>query len=221
MKTLVVMQPTYLPWLGYFELMKQSDVFVFYDHVQFSKQSWQQRNRVYGKAGETMLTVPVIQRQGQPISEVEIDPASNFVRKHLETLKQCYGKAPGFTALFPELAAVYGKGHRLLKDLNCDLIRLGRERLGVGNEFKFSSELGVTGDKVESLVGLCKSVGADRYYSPAGSRGYIEENNLFEKEGIQLDFQAYEHPVYSQGAKEFKSHMAFVDYLFNVPGGRI
>ena len=74
------MQPTYLPWLGYFNMMAQADVFVLLDNVQFAKKSWQQRNRIKTSQGELMLTVPVIsaQRFDQQISETMINSESQF-----------------------------------------------------------------------------------------------------------------------------------------------
>lgn len=223
MRTLVVMQPTYLPWLGYFDLMRRSDLFVIYDTAQFSKQSWQQRNRVRDKKGEIILTVPVLTKGklGQPISEVAIDRGRDFAKKHLDTIRFNYSKAPHFKALFPELEAVYSQKRERLLDLNLDLIELGRRWLGVATPMKLASEIGVEGGEVDALIDMCRKTESGRYLSPAGAKGYIELNNRFGHEGIELVYQDYAPPTYAQqGCADFISHLSFIDYVFNAgPGG--
>ena len=85
MTTIAIMQPTYLPWLGYFDLIDRSDILVFLDSVQFDKRSWQQRNRIKTPNGELMLTVPVLTKGkfDQKICDVMIDQSQNFEKKHL------------------------------------------------------------------------------------------------------------------------------------------
>ena len=223
MATLVVMQPTYLPWLGYFDLMRRADTFVVYDSAQFSKQSWQQRNRVRDRRGEIMLTVPVLTKGllGQAIREVAVNAGENFIKKHLDTIRFNYAKAPYFKELFPSVEEVYSKKHAKLMDLNLDLIDIGRRWFKIETPMIFSSSLDVKGQEVDALIDLCRKTKADHYLSPEGARGYIEANNLFEKEGIRLSFQEFHHPVYKQlGYPDFISHLSFIDYAFNSgPGG--
>ena len=91
----VVMQPTYLPWTGYFNLIFQSDVFVFLDDVQYERGSWQNRNRILLNGQPHFLTVPSIRTQlSEQIKMVEIDAKKNWRSKHVKTIKQAYGK-PG------------------------------------------------------------------------------------------------------------------------------
>src|SRR6202040_536730 len=105
MTTLVVLQPGYLPWLGYFDLLKKADVFVHYDDVPFDKHGWRNRNRVKGRKGAMWLTVPVRHsgRAGQSILGVEIDNRQNWRRKHLSTIGQLYAHAPYVDAILPKL----------------------------------------------------------------------------------------------------------------------
>ncbi len=218
-KVCAIMQPTYIPWLGYFELIYKSDTFVFYDHVQFEKQSWQQRNRILTGNGIVMLTVPVLHEKGleRSIREVRIDERTRFNQKHIQTIRQAYSKAPFFSAYFPELEKIYAKNHSFIIDLNIDIISLGMRIFGIEREILFSSELDVKGNKVEALIDVCKKLEVTTYYSPLGSKEYIDQNNLFPQHNIQLIYQAYKHPEYSQkGHSDFTSHMSFIDYLFNV-----
>ena len=103
-----ISQPTYLPWMGYFDLMDQVDVFVILDSVQFEKRSWQQRNRIKTLAGLQWLTVPVAVRgkQGQLIHEVEIqEPA--FWENHLRNIELNYRRTPHFETYYTQFANVY------------------------------------------------------------------------------------------------------------------
>src|SRR5258708_29729829 len=108
MTTLVVLQPGYLPWLGYFDLLKKADVFVHYDDVQFDKHGWRNRNRVKGPKGAVWLTVPALHggRGPQSILDVEIDNRQRWRRKQLSTLDHLYSRAPFSTPYLPRLRAI-------------------------------------------------------------------------------------------------------------------
>ena len=218
MRTCAIMQPTYLPWLGYFDLIKKSDIFVLYDNVQFEKQSWQQRNRIRNKNGEQMLTVSVKHGKGleRKISEVEIDSNQKILKKHLTSIKLSYGRAINYAFIFPELEEIYNSNPALLIDLNVALIKLGMKLFNINTELVYASELSPQGTRVEALVDICKKINSIHYYSPAGSQTYIDENNLFDKNGIRLSYQGFKHPVYKQiNDDNFISHLSFIDYLFN------
>ena len=219
MKTCAIMQPTYLPWLGYFDLIRNADVFVIYDHVQFEKQSWQQRNRIRNKEGELMLTVPVLYGTGlkRAIKDVKIDHSRNVISKHLSSIKFSYGRSNNFDVVYSSIESIYQRKHEFLIDLNIDLINLGMQFLNIKKEFIFSSTLDVQGKQVEALIDICKKVQADHYLSPVGAKIYIDENNLFPQKGIELRYQTFQFPSYQQvNYPNFISHLSFVDYLFNV-----
>lgn len=212
------MQPTYLPWLGFFELIAKSDVFIIYDCVQFEKQSWQQRNKVRDKNGEIMLTLPVKYGSGllRTIKEVEIDYSRNIPKKHLSTIQLSYCKSINFSKIYPEIESIYKSKPELLIDINLFLIKFGMKCLNINTPIIFASDLDVQGNRVEALVDICKKVNADHYFSPIGSKGYIDENNLFEQNNIQLSYQHFEHPIYKQlNYSDFISHLTFIDFLFN------
>lgn len=219
MRTCAIMQPTYLPWLGYFELIEKSDVFVIYDSVQFEKQSWQQRNRIRNKDGEIVLILPVKYGDGleRRIKDVEIDYSRNIPKKHLTGILMSYSKTKNFSILFPELEAIYLTKPKFLLEMNIALIKLGMKYLKINTPLIYSSELDVKGTKVEALIDICKKVNANRYFSPIGSKEYIDENNLFPENNIDLVYQNFQHPTYAQANySDFISHLAFIDYLFNL-----
>ncbi len=212
-----IMQPTYLPWIGYFDLMDQCDLFIFLDSVQFDKRSWQQRNRIKSQKGEEPLTVPVFSKGkfDQKINEVEIDHTSRFSDKHLKTIQHAYAKAPFFNEYFEDLSKIFSKKQPLLVDLNISLIIWFKEKIGIKTKLVRSSQIGGNGSKVELLVSLCKEVGATHYISPPGSKNYIDENNLFISNGITLSYHSYQHPQYAQLHGDFLPYMSILDLLFN------
>jgi WbqC-like protein family len=122
--TLVVLQPGYLPWLGYFDLLQKADVFVHYDDVQFDKHGWRNRNRVKGPKGAIWLTVPVFHsgRTGQSILDVEIDDRPDWRRKHLSTVAQSYARAPFIDTVLPRLRNIIERPWLRLVDLDLALI---------------------------------------------------------------------------------------------------
>jgi hypothetical protein len=127
------MQPTYLPWLGYFDLIRSVDHFVIYDHVQFEKQSWQQRNRIRNKDGEIMLTVPVRHESGleRTLRDVKIDYSRNILDKHLKSIQLSYSKTNNFKTIFPLLEEIYNQHKVFLYELNIELIKLGMKFLNI------------------------------------------------------------------------------------------
>lgn len=215
------MQPTYLPWIGYFDLINQADIFVFFDSVQFDKRSWQQRNRIKTSNGELMLTVPVLSkgRFGQKICEVEVDDSQRFRQRHLRTIRRYYSKSRFFDDYFNELEVLFHDSCSRLVDLNTNLIRWLCDKFDIQTEFISSSTLHVEGAKAELLVDICRAVGADHYISPIGASTYIEPDNLFELALIRLSYQRYQHPSYEQLYGEFIPYMSAIDLLFNEGGG--
>ena len=211
------MQPTYLPWIGYFSLMDQVDTFVFLDSVQFDKRSWQQRNRIKTSQGELFLTVPVVTkgRQSQKIFEVEIDTTQRFSDKHLKTIKNNYAKTLFFSEYWEEISELFHRDCHFLADLNIALIEWFRTKLDIEVEFVKSSSLKIEGKKVELLIAICQEVGAESYLSPLGSKDYIKENNLFRDSGITHLYQNYSHPHYQQLYGNFIPYMSILDLLFN------
>jgi len=216
--SVAIMQPTYLPWLGYFDLIDQSDCFVFLDSVQFSKRSWQQRNRVKGPGNKSFwLTVPVQSkgRRNQDINEVTIDDTKSLEELHVQTITHFYRKAPYFSSYIDELKAILCRPYRLLVELNIDLITWLCTQIGIGGEMILSSSLNCDGTNVQRLVSICKKLEADRYISAPGSRDYIGDDELFLLNDIELTYHSYYHPEYRQFQGSFVPYLSTLDLLFN------
>lgn len=214
-----ISQPTYLPWLGYLDLIDQADAFVFLDTVQFEKRSWQQRNRIKRREGLSLLTVPVKVkgRFEQKIEDVEIS-SRHFVRKHLRSLETNYRRAPFFGKYFPVVAKILETQANTggLAELNIRLIEWVCNALGVKTLLLRSSQTKHEGSRSELLLSLCGALGADCYISSSGSAQYLlRDSPRFAVAGIEVFFQQYEHPRYRQQFPPFISHASVIDLLFN------
>ncbi|MEE2567035.1 WbqC family protein [Hyphobacterium marinum] len=216
-KTVAIMQPTFLPWIGYFALIDRVDLFVFLDDVQFDKRSWQQRNRILTAQGPLWLTVPVLTkgRRDQTIAEVQISPDPKFPASLLRTVESAYGKAPHFSRVFPDFAAILESHDGQLCTLNLALINWLASAFGIETPVVRSSGTPVASAKADRLAELCLAHGATRYLSPPGSKAYLDESNAFAQAGIDLAYFEYEHPTYGQSDKAFQPYMSALDLLLH------
>lgn len=215
---IAIMQPTYLPWIGYFDLIRSVDAFVIYDHAQFEKQSWQNRNKIRSKNGEILLSLQLDNRgtSFRPIKDVQLFQPAFFLKSHFKSIQLSYAKAKNYEEIIGELKVLFEQPYTSLMELNMAFILYGMKKLGLSTNILFSSEMNTQGKRVELLVDVCKKCGANQYLSPVGSKDYIDENNIFDENGIELIYQNYRHPVYQQvNYKDFISHLSFIDYLMN------
>jgi hypothetical protein len=210
------MQPTYLPWLGYFELIDQSDTFVFFDDVQFEPKSWHQRNRLKGPNGEQTLTVPILTagKRFQKICEAEIDNKQQWEIKHIRSIEFNYLKAPFFNNYILPLKEIYEKEWAKLVDLNVGLISLLMGQLKIMTPVICSSALKIESSGDRRIIDICKKLGAEELYDAAGARPLLNLD-MFQEEGIQVTFQDYKHPTYRQLYGDFIPSLSVIDLLFN------
>jgi hypothetical protein len=212
-----ILQPGYLPWLGFFEQMYKSDVFVIYDDVQYDKEGWRNRNRIKTANGIQWLTVPVhVKLTEHPlVVGTKIDNTVNWRKKHLASIKQNYAKAPSFKSYIHIFEQAYSKEWEYLVDLDIYFIAQLAECLGMGNKNIIrSSTLDLNRDRIGRLIHLCKLFGADTFYEGASGKNYIDEIE-FLSHGIKVEFQNYQHPIYNQLYGNFVPYLSVVDLLFN------
>jgi hypothetical protein len=207
-KTLAVLQPSYLPWLGYFDQMRRADVFVLYDDVQYDRHGWRNRNRIKTADGPLWLTVPVLHSGlGQPyINKVMVDRRTPWRRKHLSSLGQSYAKASYANEFLLAFDRVLQRDWERLVDLNYAVLTLLAGWLGVTTPIVMASELGIGGGRSERLLAICRHFGATRYLSGDAAETYLDLQ-MFTTAGVEVEWQRFQHPVYPQ------QHGAFVPYL--------
>jgi len=214
----VILQPGYLPWIGFFDLFASCDIFVFLDHVQYDKRSWRNRNRIKtnSETGWQYLTVPVITKgkYHQSITETKIDNSKNWAEKHLKAIELTYKRADYFDKYFPLLEGILSRGWDKLIDLDIELINFILNEFDIETKYISSSTLITSEKKIDLLVEICKLIGADEYLNGDTGVKYLKSEN-FEKEGIKLLYHNYTHPTYSQRFPDFISHLSVIDLLLN------
>lgn len=213
---IAILQPSFIPWLGYFDQIARTDAFVFLDDVQYTRRDWRNRNRIRTPSGWMWLTVPV-QTRGkfdQSLLETRIDPSTDWRAKHLQALRHNYARAPYFDLVFPELESVYKKEATLLVNLCLELLAVTNKLLGLQPVTYRSSELDIEGKKADKILSICKTLNADEYLTGDLAKDYLDAGE-FECQNISLQYQNYEHPEYKQHHPEFYSHLSIVDLLFN------
>lgn len=215
-KRIAIMQPGYLPWLGFFELMQNCDLFVLLDDVPYTKKDWRNRNRIRTKEGWKWLSVPVRHkdRSGQLIKDVEIDNGKRWKKEHLNALYFNYHKAKYFTDYFSRLRNIYERAFDNLCILDCEIILYLRDQLKISTECITSSSLNIKSSKNKKILEICKILEAEELYDSKASAEFID-TALFEREDIRVEFQDYGHPVYHQVFDPFIPYMSVLDLLFN------
>ena len=216
--TVAIVQSNYIPWRGYFDLMRSADVFVLYDDAQYTKRDWRNRNRVKTPEGAQWLTVPVRvkSRYLQKIRDVEIaEPGWHQV--HWAGLHMNYRAAAHYDTMAPPIADLYArcKGITHLSQVNALLLRGLADLMGIKTPLIQSAELGHQPGRTANLVHLCKRLGATTYLSGPSARDYLDQA-LFESEGIGVRFFDYAgYPDYPQLHGPFEPHVSAIDLLMN------
>lgn len=210
----LIHQPDFLPWLGFFHRWAHCDHFIILDDVQFLRRGWHHRDRIKTASGPAWLTVPVIKkgRYEQEIREVEIDNSRNWRSKHLRGIETAYRKAPYFERHYEALKKIYSKMHGLLIDLNMDLLLYMARSFNIHKPLEYASRYNIGTTSTDRLVKLVECAGGDEYLTGLGSQDYLDES-AFEKAGINVQWQNFKHPVYEQLHGAFAPGLSAVDYL--------
>jgi len=213
-------QPQYLPGLRLFDKIARADTFVYLDTVPMESSGFENRNKIKTAHGWQWLTVPVLRNSYQirPMYTVEIPYTTPWQRKHRRTLETCYGGAEWYKWVFGRLGGVYAaqqqRSWQYLSTLNLVMLNELMEMLGLKTPVVMASKHDFGGHKSELVLDMCKKLGATKYIFGAKGRDYAKVED-FEREGIELEFQDYQHPVYNQLHGEFLPNMSVVDLLMN------
>ena len=214
------MQPTFLPWAGYFRLMAEVDRFVFLDDVQLARQSWQTRNRVLINGRVHWIMVPIHHTGlGQTLAETRFASQKNqWKRKLGRLLRQAYTHHPVAVDIVDLIALIENGKQAQLADLNTSLITYCAKRLGIKTPCVRSSEIALeASQRTERLIEICRHFGCDTYLSPTGSADYLEADGFTHYGDIKLEFAHYIPPPYPQrGMQSFISHLSIIDVVANL-----
>ena len=215
----VILQPSYIPWRGFFHQVYKADLFVFYDDVQYDKRGWRNRNRIKTPTGPAWLTIPVLAKGAQtehiPIHEIRICWDEPWNRAHWKSIQMAYAKAPFFKSYAALLEEHYAAHPDFLADFTIDLTIALARALGISHtRFERSSQImGVEGAKTDRLIAVLQKVGATHYISGPSARDYIEDEK-FAAAGITVEYMAYDYPEYPQLYPPFEPQVSILDPLF-------
>ncbi|MGC8667773.1 MAG: WbqC family protein [Chthonomonadales bacterium] len=209
-------QPHYLPWLPYVHKVALADLFILLDDAAYTKNGWQNRNKIKNANGWQYLTVPVRASLNQPIHTVEI-AQPGWGSAHSAALKANYSKAPYYAQHAAFFEECFTRPWHRLADLNEAVLRYILEAVGIRVEIVRSSTLNVPGCATQRLVDLCRAVGATAYLSGRYAAQTYLEPHMFQDAGIELYLQEWHCPVYRQQFPKvpFLPDLSIVDLLFN------
>lgn len=213
--TVAVIQSNYLPWRGYFDVIHDTDVFIFYDDVQYTTNDWRNRNRIKTANGPVWLTVPVGNQNDRRICDVELRE-QGWARKHWRTIEQAYRGTPGFARYGGYFRDVYARRWTSLSELNHSLIRtIAGDFLGITTELRDVRDYDLSGAKGDRLLDLLIQVGATDYVSGPAARAYLDAE-AFEAAGIRVHWKDYSlYPEYPQRHGPYDPNVSIVDLLMN------
>jgi hypothetical protein len=209
-------QPAYLPWLGYFDKIISSDIFVYLDTVQLEKNSYSYRNKIKTPQGSAWLTIPLKMKghTGNAIKNIAIDNSQQWKKRHLKNIFFNYKKSPFFDDLYPKIELLYKDDFDFFSDLAYHHLLFWLDELNIKTKIIKSSNLDISSKKSELILDLCQNFKADKYISGVLGRDYLDENTFKEK-GVVVEYQDYQHPIYQQLNGDFLPHMGIIDFWMN------
>lgn len=216
-KRIAIVQSSYIPWKGYFDLMRRVDELVLFDDVQFTRRDWRSRNRIKTPQGLKWLTIPVETKgdSRRPIQEIRIaDP--DWPTRHWETLRHAYTKAPYFGEYGPLIEELYRSStDELLSRVNFRFLSAVRDMLDIRTELTWSADYPGPGRKSERLASICAQAGAAEYLSGPTARSYLDER-VFEAAGVGVLWMDYTgYPEYEQLHPPFEHQVTILDLIFH------
>lgn len=223
-RTVTIMQPTFLPWMGYFKLLSEVDLFVFLDDVQVEFQSWQTRNKLLVNKQEFWLSLPLV-KSSAPfplLNDVKLRESATWVKKTQRTIFESYSKHPHFSDLELIIELVLNLNAPNLAAYNIEIIKCLMKMLQINTQTVLASELSVDGKRTSKIINICESVGANTYLSPLGAKDYLHEDGYLNETKIRLDFFSFSPVRYQQkNSREFIPYLSIFDVIANVGTARV
>jgi hypothetical protein len=215
--SLSIHQPAYIPWLGYFDRIDKSDIFIFLDTVQFEKNSYTNRNRIKGPNGPYWLTIPTKQKGHlqKTLSNIEVDNSINWRKKHLKSIYNDYHLCAGFDHKYSKLETLYSDHDSpYLAELCFTQLCFWLTELKITTKIVRSSSLQTNFVKSDLILELCKLFNATDYISGPMGKNYLNEMDFIES-NINIQYHTYNPTPYPQLFGQFIPCMGVVDYWFN------
>jgi len=219
-RVVAIHQPNFFPWLGYFNKIARSDVFIVLDNVQFPKTggNWMNRVRILVKGKPVWMSMPVVRAYHGvlPVAEMRIDDHTSWRARLVKTIQDSYRRAPYFETILPFLEELIHAPGDLLADFNMRALRALIKALGLDStRVVLGSGLKLEGKGTDLLVAMVQAVGGTTYLCGGGQAGY-QEDEKFAAAGLRLIHQHFEHPVYAQtNTTQFAAGLSIIDALMH------
>ena len=222
--TLGIMQPYFMPYLGYFSLIKHTDEFILFDTVQFIRHGWIERNRILKQnGGWQYIQIPLIKDNGRDtvIKDVKINNAENWKQKILAQLQHYKKIAPYYFRVINLLKELFANDFDDITHLNQKSLQLVCDYLGFQRDFPIFSEMNLSIEEVnapdEWALNICKAMNVSSYINPIGGSEFFDRKK-YEKSGIDLKFQQMKLDEYDQKRLPFEEGLSILDVMmFNSP----
>lgn len=216
-KRVAIVQSNYIPWKGYFDLIRAVDEFVFLDDAQFTKRDWRNRNKILTANGPMWLSIPVVTKgkYEQSIDETEI--AEPWVKQHWSSIRHNYAKAAHFKVMAPAIKELYDSAalETKLSRVNYLMTSGVCSILGIKTKLSWSREYPIQGSRTDRLLSICVAAGATHYLSGPAAASYLEVDR-FVAAGMTVSYADYSnYPVYPQLHEPFDHGVSILDLLFN------
>ena len=217
-KTVVIHQPDFMPYLGFFDRLLHADIYVVLETAQYvngTSRSWMNRDKIKTEKGEQWITVCVKKAPRETrIKDILLLDDDKWRRNNLGLLHQNYRKAPFYKEIMPYLERLYAGDYLYFWDFSFASIRMLMELFGIEIETVFASDLDPQGKNNDMIVDILNKLGAKTYLSGTGAADYYDPK-VYERAGIRVVWQEFTHPVYPQQFGEFIPYLSSIDLLFN------
>ena len=208
-------QPDFLSYIGFFNKINKSDIFVILDDVRMSKSGWTHRDQIKTINGTVWLTIPIKKiKNEKKIRLTEINNNNNWKSKHLNLIYENYKKAQFFDETFDMLKEIYSFNTNKLIEFNLNSIKKIFKILNIKKKIIFLSDLNVNGEKNELLINILNKLEAKYYLSGDGARNFLDIEKFYQN-GLKIVFNKFKHPVYNQLHGEFVCNLSIIDIFFN------
>jgi hypothetical protein len=213
-RVIAIHQPNYIPWLGYFYKIFQSEIFVFLDDVQFSNEGMHNYTYIKTPKGSFRLKYPVLQSLGDKINEVRPKDDLNWKASHLRMIETNYHNAGYFNEVFDDFRELIQNEYSDIVSLNIAFIEFYTGKLGIKAKFIKASDLNIDLTKSEKIIAICNALGGKIYYSGTGAKAYQKEED-FKSVGIDLRYSVFKPFQYPQLWEGFQSNVTALDFFMN------
>lgn len=210
-------QPNFLPWLGFFNKILRSDVYIVFDDVQFPRgKDYAFRNKIKQPSGETWITLPVSNKSNLVPWHDAIISDTDWKIKHIQQIDNAYHKTPYYTDIMPLITSCYDFQTSSVLEFNLNFISTVLTYFDWHGTVIRSSTLELNTSGLDKIIDILQYVTATEYITGegAGSARYINAD-VFENINIKLTYQNFKHPIYTQQHGNFIENMSIIDLLFN------